>query len=82
MHHASMACMHHMHMQQCSTTYNHTRARTNDSQCTRPTHASSLGDLYDTPCCSGAFKFRGACNSVFALSDDEADKGVVTHRWG
>lgn len=28
---------------------------------------------------SGAFKFRGACNAVFSLDDDDASKGVVTH---
>ncbi|KAM3266971.1 hypothetical protein P3L10_003966 [Capsicum annuum] len=27
----------------------------------------------------GAFKFRGACNAVFSLDDDQATKGVVTH---
>lgn len=27
----------------------------------------------------GAFKFRGACNAVFSLDDDQAAKGVVTH---
>lgn len=31
---------------------------------------------------SGAFKFRGACNAVFSLSDDEASPGVVTHSSG
>ncbi|EXB37376.1 Serine racemase [Morus notabilis] len=30
----------------------------------------------------GAFKFRGACNAVFSLSDDQASKGVVTHSSG
>jgi len=30
----------------------------------------------------GAFKFRGACNSVFALTEEEASKGVVTHSSG
>src|SRR5690242_3511765 len=30
----------------------------------------------------GAFKFRGACNAVFSLSDDEAKRGVVTHSSG
>ena len=30
----------------------------------------------------GAFKFRGACNSVLALSDDEAKQGVCTHSSG
>ena len=30
----------------------------------------------------GAFKFRGACNAVFALSDAEAAGGVVTHSSG
>lgn len=30
----------------------------------------------------GAFKFRGACNAVFALSDAEAAKGVCTHSSG
>ncbi|HJR12326.1 MAG TPA: pyridoxal-phosphate dependent enzyme [Rhodanobacteraceae bacterium] len=30
----------------------------------------------------GAFKFRGACNAVWALGDDEARHGVVTHSSG
>ena len=30
----------------------------------------------------GAFKFRGACNAVWSLSDDEARRGVVTHSSG
>ncbi len=30
----------------------------------------------------GAFKFRGACNAVFSLSDEEAAKGVATHSSG
>ena len=30
----------------------------------------------------GAFKFRGACNAVWSLSDDEAARGVVTHSSG
>ncbi len=30
----------------------------------------------------GAFKFRGACNAVFALSDEEAARGVSTHSSG
>ncbi len=30
----------------------------------------------------GAFKFRGACNAVFSLSDDEARRGVVCHSSG
>ena len=30
----------------------------------------------------GAFKFRGACNAVFSLSDDEASRGVATHSSG
>ena len=30
----------------------------------------------------GAFKFRGACNAVFSLHDDEAEKGVATHSSG
>jgi len=30
----------------------------------------------------GAFKFRGACNSVFSLSDNEAINGVCTHSSG
>lgn len=30
----------------------------------------------------GAFKFRGACNSVFSLSDEEAGNGVCTHSSG
>lgn len=30
----------------------------------------------------GAFKFRGACNTVFSLSDTEAARGVATHSSG
>lgn len=30
----------------------------------------------------GAFKFRGACNTVFSLSDSEAARGVATHSSG
>ena len=30
----------------------------------------------------GAFKFRGACNAVFSLSDAEASRGVCTHSSG
>ncbi len=30
----------------------------------------------------GAFKFRGACNAVFSLSEAEAQKGVATHSSG
>lgn len=30
----------------------------------------------------GAFKFRGACNAVFSLTDGEAAKGVCTHSSG
>jgi threonine dehydratase len=30
----------------------------------------------------GAFKFRGACNAVYALSDEEAARGVSTHSSG
>lgn len=30
----------------------------------------------------GAFKFRGACNAVWALPDDVAKRGVVTHSSG
>lgn len=31
---------------------------------------------------SGAFKFRGACNAVWSLSEHEAARGVVTHSSG
>ena len=31
---------------------------------------------------AGAFKFRGACNAVFALDDRQASGGVVTHSSG
>ena len=31
---------------------------------------------------TGAFKFRGACNSVFSLSDEDASCGVATHSSG
>ncbi|MBS0381983.1 MAG: pyridoxal-phosphate dependent enzyme [Proteobacteria bacterium] len=30
----------------------------------------------------GAFKFRGACNAVWALAEDDARRGVVTHSSG
>lgn len=30
----------------------------------------------------GAFKFRGACNSVFSLTDEESARGVATHSSG
>ena len=30
----------------------------------------------------GAFKFRGAINSILSLTDEEAAKGVVTHSSG
>jgi threonine dehydratase len=30
----------------------------------------------------GAFKFRGACNAVFSLMDEEAARGVATHSSG
>lgn len=30
----------------------------------------------------GAFKFRGACNAVWSLTDEEAERGVVTHSSG
>ena len=30
----------------------------------------------------GAFKFRGACNAVYSLSDEEAAQGVCTHSSG
>lgn len=31
---------------------------------------------------TGAFKFRGACNAVFSLSEEEAARGVATHSSG
>ncbi len=31
---------------------------------------------------AGAFKFRGACNAVLLLSDEQAARGVVTHSSG
>ena len=31
---------------------------------------------------AGAFKVRGACNAVFGLSDEMAEKGVCTHSSG
>lgn len=30
----------------------------------------------------GAFKFRGACNAIFSLSDDEVARGIVTQSSG
>jgi threonine dehydratase len=29
--------------------------------------------------CRDSFKFRGACNAILSLSDDGAQKGVLTH---
>jgi threonine dehydratase len=31
---------------------------------------------------AGAFKFRGACNAVWSMTDDQAARGVVTHSSG
>jgi threonine dehydratase len=31
---------------------------------------------------AGAFKFRGACNAIFSLTNQEASRGVVTHSSG
>ncbi len=31
---------------------------------------------------AGAFKFRGACNAVWAMSEEQAARGVVTHSSG
>ena len=31
---------------------------------------------------AGAFKFRGACNAIWSLSDEQATRGVVTHSSG
>jgi threonine dehydratase len=31
---------------------------------------------------AGSFKFRGACNAVWKLSDEQAQRGVVTHSSG
>jgi threonine dehydratase len=31
---------------------------------------------------AGAFKFRGACNTILSLSESEAEKGVATHSSG
>src|SRR5690625_3655649 len=31
---------------------------------------------------TGSFKFRGACNAILSLSDEEAERGVVTHSSG
>ena len=30
----------------------------------------------------GAFKFRGACNAIFSLGEEEATRGVITHSSG
>lgn len=51
---------------------------------------SAINDLCDTEIffkCEnfqkvGAFKFRGAANAVFSLSENEADRGVATHSSG
>ena len=32
--------------------------------------------------CRGAFKFRGAVNAVYSLSEEQAKKGVTTHSSG
>jgi len=53
-------------------------------------HASSLDELAGCRLlfkCEnlqrvGAFKFRGACNAVWSLSDEAAARGVVTHSSG
>ena len=31
---------------------------------------------------TGSFKFRGACNAIFSLTEADAEKGVVTHSSG
>lgn len=60
------------------------------AHCTPVLSSSSInqivgGDLYFK--CEnlqkvGAFKFRGACNAVFSLSEEDAEKGVATHSSG
>ena len=30
----------------------------------------------------GAFKFRGACNAIYSLSEEDAGKGIITHSSG
>lgn len=56
-----------------------------------PVHASrSLNDIFggelffkcENLQCVGAFKFRGACNAVFSMTDDETARGVATHSSG
>eukprot|EP01080_Neovahlkampfia_damariscottae_P004825 gene4825-8411_t len=56
----------------------------------------SLNEIASENCCNkrklffkcenfqkvGAFKFRGACNAVFSLSDEDSKKGVITHSSG
>ena len=32
--------------------------------------------------CSGAFKFRGAMNSILSLPEHQADRGVIAHSSG
>nr|POE53043.1 serine racemase [Quercus suber] len=44
-------------------------------------NVSKRGEILNN-CECGAFKFRGACNAVFSLDNDEAAKGVVTHSSG
>ena len=60
------------------------------AQVTPVLHASSLDELAGCTLyfkCEnlqrmGAFKFRGACNAVFSLSESEAARGVVTQSSG
>ncbi len=53
------------------------RSRTLDAQCGAQLHFK-CENLQRT----GAFKFRGACNAVWALADAVAARGVVTHSSG
>ena len=60
------------------------------AQRTSVLHSSSLNELAGCRLLfkcenfqrAGAFKFRGACNAVWSLSDEVAARGVVTHSSG
>jgi hypothetical protein len=47
------------------------------NSCSRMLVGSLLTSLFEI--CRGAFKFRGACNAILSLSEDEAKRGVLTH---
>jgi hypothetical protein len=74
-------CMPKPAQQSCSTYSSSTAARAvPQRRATVQPHCHHLSKSAVPFCCSGAFKFRGAFNSVQQLSPEQAEKGVVTHR--